>query len=376
MTAARRWWIVTVGVLLLVSTPVLVRALPAHDQQGLSAAALLARIQASRGQSFTGLAQTAGRVGLPANDALPGLSALLATTNRVRVWWRDPATWRVATLRTTGETDLVHSGGRTVRWTYESKQATLSPDVPVRLPDIVDVLPHELARRALDGARRSELSRLPARRVAGRSALGLRLVPASAVSSVSRVDVYADRATGVPLQVDLVARGGRAPFLTSRLVDFRPGRPDPSTLRFHAPPDAQVSSDDIVDLAAAADRFALRIPPASLAGLPAREPLRGSVGVYGRGPTVLLAVPLWRRTACRIRDDLRGRPGVRSLHGGLLLAVPPLRLLLARQERSGTTWLLAGTVTEGALTRAADALAAHRPGVRGEPRRELVGARP
>ncbi len=133
------------------------------------------RLRTSRSEPFTGYAETAGNVALPANDALSGLTKLLGDTNRVRVWWRDPDTWRTSTLRTTGETDLLHRGDRTLRWVYESKNVTVYPDVPVRLPTTVDLLPHELARRTLDGARPSELERLPARRVAGRDALGLRL---------------------------------------------------------------------------------------------------------------------------------------------------------------------------------------------------------
>src|SRR6478672_13297307 len=163
MTAARRWALVGCAVLLLVVAPFVVRALPAHDED-LPAVALLHRIQASRSVAFSGYVETAGSVGLPDNEDLSGLTKLLGRTNQVRVWWRDPSTWRVATLRTTGETDLIHAGDRMLRWVYESKNVTLVPDVPVRLPDTADLLPNELARRALEGARAGELSRLPAQR--------------------------------------------------------------------------------------------------------------------------------------------------------------------------------------------------------------------
>jgi outer membrane lipoprotein-sorting protein len=363
MTAGRRWWIVGLGVLLLVASPVLVRALPVSDQD-VSAGTLLTRIQGSRDVSFSGYAETAGHVALPVNDALSGLSTLLGSTNRVRVWWQDPSVWRTSTVRPTGETDLVHSGDRTVRWVYESKSATVYPDVPVRLPTAADLLPQELARRVLAGARPEELSRIPARRVAGHDALGLRLTPAEKQAGVSRVDVYADRASGVPLQVDVFARGGSSSVLTSRFLDFSVGRPAARSMRFHPPDDARLRFDSIVDLAAAADRFASRVPPTSLAGLPARGPAHGSVGVYGRGPTVLLAVPLWSRTAERLHRDLEKQPGVATLDQGLLLGAAPLRLLLADPETNGTGWLLAGTVTQKALTDAADELVAHRPSLR------------
>jgi hypothetical protein len=151
MTAARRWVLVGCAVLLLVAAPFVVRALPAHDES-LSALALLHRIQDSRDVAFSGYVESGGSVGLPADEDLSGLSKLLGSTSKVRVWWRDPSTWRVATLRTTGETDLVHAGHRMLRWVYESKNVTLVPDVGVRLPLTTDLMPNELARRVLSGA--------------------------------------------------------------------------------------------------------------------------------------------------------------------------------------------------------------------------------
>ncbi|NUS52987.1 MAG: hypothetical protein HOQ22_18350, partial [Nocardioidaceae bacterium] len=143
MTAARRWACVVLGVLLLVVTPVLLRAVPVSDAR-LSAPALLQRVEQARDRGYSGYVETVGAVGLPENAQLSGLTALVGDTNRLRVWWRDPGTWRVATLRTTGETDLFHARHRTLRWEYESKDVTVVPDVPVRLPFTSDLLPPEL----------------------------------------------------------------------------------------------------------------------------------------------------------------------------------------------------------------------------------------
>ena len=365
MTAAHRWGIVGVLVLLLVASPLLVRALPVADAD-VSAVGLLHRVQDSRDASFTGYAETVGNVALPENDALSSVTKLFGETSHVRVWWQDPRRWRVATLRPTGETDLVHRGDRMVRWVYESKSAATVPDVHVRLPTTTDLLPHELARHSLAGARGSELRRLPGRRVAGRTALGLRLTPSDAQSAVRHVDVYADRSTGVPLRVDVFAKGQRTAALSSRFVDFSPGRPRATALEFTPPADARRSFDGFVDIASAVDRFASRVPPDTLAGLPERDRLHGSVGVYGRGPTALLALPLWSRSGDRVRADLRKRPGVRVVDQGLLLGATPVYLLLADPEPNGTSWLLAGTVTPKALESAADELAAHRPALAGQ----------
>jgi hypothetical protein len=186
---------------------------------------------------------------------------------------------------------------------------------------------------------------------------------------VGRVDVYADRASGIPLSVDVYARGSRTTSLSSHFADLTLGRPAASALRFSPPDDARVRFDEVVDLAAAADRFANRRPPRTLVGLPARRAgggaFTGSVGVYGRGPTVLLAVPLWSRTADRVRRDLGTRPGVVQIEQGTLLAAPPLRLLLGAPEPNRTSWLLIGTVTRATLVKAADELTRHRPELRG-----------
>ena len=372
MTAGRRWAIVALGVLILLASPFLLRAIPVPDTDE-SARALLARIRDSRDQSFSGLVETQGAVALPDNDALSGLTSLLGQDQRVRVWWQDPATWRTATLRASGETDLVHRGELMVRWVYESKTATLVRDAPARLPVTSDLLPHELARRVLSGARDRELSRLPARRVAGRDALGLRLVPSLEQAVLGRVDVWADRRTGLPLRVEVYDRAGSTPVLSSEVVELTFGRPDRAALEFRPPEDADLLFDDIVDVAAAADRFSNRVPPATLAGLASRRTgpdsrtirrgmgdrrfQRRSVGVYGRGPTVLLAIPLWDRGAERVRKDLASAPNVLDLDSGLLAGAPPVQLLLAEPERDGTSWLLAGTVTPATLTAAAAQLA-------------------
>ncbi len=354
MSRAGRWSSLGVGVLLLLAVPLMVHArpVPAAD---ITAAQLLDRIRQSGSVPFSGYAKSVGQVSLPAEEDLSSVARLLGGTSSVRVWWAGPEDWRTATLRPTGETDHWHHDGRTVRWVYESKRATLSPDVPVRLPIAVDVLPNVLGARVLEDALPEELDRIGSARVAGRTAYGLRLTPADPQSSIAHADVWADAATGVPLKVELVSSGDGSVALSTSLLDVSFEPPADDLLEFTPPPDAEVSYDDTVDLAAAADRYAERDIPETLADLPARAAGVRSVGVYGRGPTLLLALPLRDSDAEQFREELAKRPGATCLPQGWVVGTGPLQLLVTSPAFGGS-WLVAGTVTREAAIDAADQL--------------------
>jgi outer membrane lipoprotein-sorting protein len=363
MTAARRWGIVVAGLVLLLATPLVVAAWPV-PQADLSAVQVLARIRAAHDVAFSGQVETEGHVGLPQEEELESVTRLLGGRTELRVWWADADTWRTATVRPTGETDLFHRAGpdgrgESVRWVYESKRVTSYPDPPVRLPLAGDLLPNVLAGHLLQGARLDELTRLPDRRVAGRTALGIRLTPADPRSSIAAVDVHADAATGLPLSVALRGTGSATAVLTTAFTDVSFEPPPAETLRFTPPPDATVHRDVIIDLASAADRYAELAAPAMLLGLDRRAP-SDAVGVYGRGPLVLLAVPLWERYSERLRVELARRADVRHLAQGELVTAGPLTVLLG-QRRGDRAWLVAGTVTADAAVAAADELDGLRP---------------
>ena len=363
MTAARRWGIVAAGLVLLVATPFLVAAWPV-PQADTTAAEVLARVHASQDVAFTGRVEVEGHVGIPHEEAQESLAQLLGGRTEVRVWWADPDTWRTATIRPTGETDIYHRagpGGRgeSLRWVYESKRVTTYADPPVRLPLAGDLLPHVLARHVLDGVRADELTRLPDRRIAGRTALGLRLTPADVESSLASVDVHADAATGLPLSVVLHGRDRTDPAVTTVFTDVSFGAPSPEALRFDPPADASLHTDDLIDLAAAADRYAELSAPPTLLGFD-RRTSADAVGLYGRGPTVVLAVPLWERYSEHLRTQLGRRPGVQHLPEGELLSTGPLTLLLG-QRRDGRAWLVAGTITSDAAVAAVEELEALLP---------------
>lgn len=338
----------------MLAVPLLVHARPVTGSD-VTAAELLDRVRQSRTVPFTGYAETAGAVSLPAEESLSSVARILGDTSSVRIWWSGPDSWRTATLRPTGETGHWHREGRMVRWVYESKRVTISPDVPVRLPISVDVLPHVLADRVLAGARPEELSRIGVARVAGRDTDGLRLTPSAPQSSIDHVDVWVDRGTGVPLEVEVVGDGEVGVALSTSMLDVSFAAPTREELAFTPPPDATLHFDEALDLAAAADRYADRTVPDALAGLPARAEGVRSVGVYGRGPTLLLAVPLRDSDAERLRDELAERPGAVCVPEGWVVTTGPLQLMVTAPASAGS-WLVSGTVTQEAAVTAAGEL--------------------
>ncbi len=357
MSRRGRWGLVAAGVMLLLAAPVVVRAWPVPASR-LTAVDVVERVRDARALAWSGTVATEGDIGIPARGSLSEVAELLGRDATLRVWWQDPRTWRVATLRPTGETDLVHRGTAMLRWVYESRQVTRVPDRPVRLPRTSDLLPPVLAVRVLDGARPSELTRLPTRRVAGRTTVGVRLSPESPQSTVDHVDVWVDEDSGLPLRLEVYA-DQVSPALVTRFVAFELGQPEPGLLRFDPPPGTRVRQDyadsRTVDVATAADRYSDRVAPDEVAGLVRIRKGLGPVGVYGRGPTLVLALPLLSRDAEELRRAMRLRGSCLAEGDGVTSG--PVSLFLTRR-RFADQWLLMGTVTLEAMARTAPRLPA------------------
>ena len=357
MVPAVRWLIVAAVALALVAAPSLVRAIPARSST-IGAADLAHRIRAAYDAGWSGEVVAQGNLRVPLTAAtFSGIARLLGERTDLRVWWRTPDDWHVDRMTATGESDIAVDGGLEVTWDYESRRVRVLPYSSVRLPDDSDVVPTSLAHRLLSGAGPSELSRLPSKRVAGRSAAGLRLVPADPRSTIGRVDVWADDTTGVPLRVDVYAARSSRPVLTTQVVTFDPSRPSRAEAHMHLDPRLSFTRGQAVDEAAGANVFAPFVQPDRVAGLPrlGDPTYYGAVGVYGHGPTALLAVPLREFVASQLRDQLRRSPQATEDPEGVSLAVGPVSILLT--DVAQAHFLVVGTVTPQTLLAAAQDLA-------------------
>jgi outer membrane lipoprotein-sorting protein len=352
--AMRRWAVVGVLVAGLVALPSLISAIPADDAD-VPATQLRAAVLASGDVGFSGYAVSAGGLSLPVSDVLPDVADLFSDRTTMRAWWRGPEEHRVDVVTAAGETGVYRDECGTWTWEYESATATRGEPSSLALPTPPDLLPAPLGRRLLSEAADGELSRVGARRVAGRDALGLRLVPADAASSVGRVDVWVDPASGLPLQVEVFAAGATEPALDSRFLDLDLAVPPASVVAFSPPPDATVDEAPDTDaLIREAGRRTESGPlPAELAGLPRRslEGVPSAVGVYGRGVTLLTVAPVPSRLADGLRQTLRASPEAVVDDLGLRVAAGPLGLMLVDAGRGA--YVLTGTVTLDALAEAA-----------------------
>src|SRR4051812_24094892 len=219
--AALRWSALAVLVAGLLALPAVIGALPASDA-GVFAADLRAAVLAADDVGFSGYAESAGGLSLPVTDQLPELADLFSDRTQMRVWWHDPTDSRVDVVSAAGESGYHREPTGLWTWEYESATATRAVGTaaqPFALPGPPDLLPNALGRRLVSEATDEELSRIGAKRVAGRSALGLRVTPADEASSVHRADIWVDSDSGLPLQVQVVGDGGGTPAVDTRFLD-------------------------------------------------------------------------------------------------------------------------------------------------------------
>lgn len=353
---------------MLLALPMLVKALPAGAAP-VTVDTLAERIAHSSRQPYEGFAVSSGAAGLPSLPQLDDVIGLFDGDTSLRIWYASPTRWRVDTVSTAGERDLYRSTDGETIWDSGRQQfSTILGTATVHLPRGADLVPADLARRLLSSASTGTArSALPARRVAGIDAAGIRLTPTGFGTTVSRVDIWADPATGLPVQVDVYADGMARPALSTRLLDLRIGMPAPATTAVPVVPAGighSVTSNPDVFSALRALGGTL---PDSLGGLHRNDiggPAGSSanlpgIGAYGSGFGQVIAAALPRRTGFRAFRAARDVGGtVTPLNGGMAVVVstPLLNVLIVDVAFRGV-YIVVGPVGTDVLDAAAAELA-------------------
>ncbi|HJQ48402.1 MAG TPA: hypothetical protein VJ870_19080 [Amycolatopsis sp.] len=364
----RRWAVVAVVTAALLAVPALVAALQPAGR-AVDPARLRDLVLHSDSQPYQGYARSTGALALPQLPDLADVSALFTTTTNTHVWYAGPDRYRVAVLTTAGEYDIYRLPGAEYTWDYGTNTLTrLTGDPVVRLPRASDLLPPDLARWILESAPRDPVTALPPRRVGGVAASGLRLVPADPDTTVGQVDIWADPATGLPVRVEVTARGQHAPGLVAEFDQVELSAPVVT-----APEPAPRSGFDttsVPDISKALGTPGRVRLPATLAGRPLRT--TGFAGVegaalYGSGLATFAAVAVSPALADSAADAA-GKAGATTetlaAGTGTFLSITPLSIAVVHPPGTRRAYLLAGLVGHDVLRAAADQLSQARGGTR------------
>jgi hypothetical protein len=352
---------VACGVVLVCALPAIIGAWPVPDSS-LSAAALRARILRSADVPYQGYTESNVDLDLPSLPDLANVSALLDGITDQYAWYRSPGHRRADIITETGETDTYQTSQGTFQWSYSANLLThIVGAQPVRLPQASDLLPPALALRLLGFASSAtRISRLPSQRVAGVDAAGLRL------TTIGAVDIWADPASGLPVEVDLIGQGSSQPILVTRFLELNETRPSLAVVTPDPAPGVGITTTRLPDISGILNRFGPPLP-GQIAGMnrvPAPSGLQ-DVAAYGSGFSRFAVLPLPNRvgqSALNAAEDA-GAGGI-SLSGGTgaLIDTPLLTVLLAQSQSGGPVFLLTGAVTPTLLIRAGSDLLTEQDG--------------
>lgn len=171
---------------------------------------------------------------------------LLTGTHTARVYEAGADQRRVQVLDSMGERDVVRNGNDVWFWDATHNTAT-HVAVPERSAEPTDVTsPADAARRALaaiDGSTTVAVDGSSS--VAGRDAYRLVLTPRSDGTTVGSVGIAVDAETGLPLQVEVTARGATSPAFSVGFTQVDLTRPDASIFDFQPPSGATVKQETL-----------------------------------------------------------------------------------------------------------------------------------
>ena len=244
--------VVTGGVLAgsLISSAQAAPGLPAR-----TAAQLLAEVADSTTPPLTGTVVETASFGLPALPATgnpTSLSSLLTGSHTIRVWYASPQHFRLAVPQSLSESDVIRDGRTAWLW-----QSTLNKVTKFTLPAHAaakaavpqqPLTPQQAAKQVLAAVGPTTTVRVDSNvTVAGQAAYALVLAPKDARSLIGQVQIDVDGSNGVPLRLQVFARGASSPAFQVGYTDIAFVTPAAADLSFTPPPGATVTQVNLSD---------------------------------------------------------------------------------------------------------------------------------
>lgn len=227
-----------------------------------SAKQVIALIASSKVEALSGTVEQTSDLGLPSipsvgsssgsNGSGSGTSAgsimeLLTGTHTAKIYLDGAKKQRVQVLDSLAERDVIHNG--TSVWVYDSKkhtavQTTLANEkrrITAR-PQAGIASPSDLATKLLANLKATSTVSVGADvGVAGRSAYDLVLTPRATDTLLGSVSIAVDSQTGLPLRVDVTARGASSPAVRVGFTELSLSKPSASVFAFTPPADTKVT---------------------------------------------------------------------------------------------------------------------------------------
>lgn len=229
--------------------------LPARTPQDV-----LELVAASDARAFSGTLEQSSELGLPelptagkpggAGDSADSILELVTADHTAKVWADGPTQLRVQILDRLAERDAIRDGSDL--WLYESTgKQVVHATVPERgeqapAPGATAATPSALAQRFLAAVDPStEVTLGSPTSVAGRDAYDLVLSPRTDATLVGRVSIAVDGRSGIPLRVQVTARGASSPAIEAGFSSFSDKRPADSVFSFTPPAGATVTEKSL-----------------------------------------------------------------------------------------------------------------------------------
>lgn len=261
----RKWlrWIPAVAAPAVIAAGVLSGSLPASAGDPLpekTPQQVLLMVAQHGGKSLSGTLEQSSEIGLPelpasgsgAGSPETAWLELLTGPHTARVYLDGPGKARVQVMDKMAERDAVTNGNDL--WFYNSKDNTaahaqLPADAAGRHTARPGTsTPGELADKLLAKLDPSTAVTIgPDTQVAGRAAYSLVLTPKSDVTLLASIAIAVDGESGLPLGVELKARGASEPAFSVAFTSLKLEAPDSSIFNFTPPPGATVKEIQLPD---------------------------------------------------------------------------------------------------------------------------------
>jgi outer membrane lipoprotein-sorting protein len=267
-----RWLpaVVAVGVVASVAITVPMVAEASATLPTKTPAQVIALVAGSHVSAFSGTVEQTSNLGLPSLPSTgPGSSSqvastleLLTGTHSVRIYVDGPARERAQVMDQLAERDVIRNG--TSVWIYDSKANTAQhsslsshisikkrpgqqapgPRKPEQQKPEQQMTPSDIATALLAKLKSTSTVTIGDQvTVAGRSAYDLVLTPTATDTLIGSVSIAVDSATGLPLGVDLTARGETTPAVSVQFSSIDFSKPSASLFAFTPPSGAKVTRE-------------------------------------------------------------------------------------------------------------------------------------